>query len=182
MHHAHSEELEHFYVENRRRLVAFIQGRVRDEALAEDILQDSLLRALRSSPDLENSEDLVQWIYRIIRNAITDSYRRKGARERKLESFSASTDPVVMPPDVEAEICGCIMDLLPTLKPEYAEVLRAIDLGGHDSGEVAAQLGITPGNLKVRRFRARQHLRERLERTCRTCAEHGCLDCSCRRS
>jgi len=44
---------------------------------------------------------------------------------------------------------------------------------------VAKELGITPNNLKVRRHRARQQLRERLEEVCRTCAKHGCLDCSC---
>ena len=43
----------------------------------------------------------------------------------------------------------------------------------------ASDLGITPNNLKVRRHRARRALRARLEETCRICAAHGCLDCTC---
>lgn len=44
---------------------------------------------------------------------------------------------------------------------------------------MAEHLGITRNNLKVRRYRARQQLRERLEETCQACAEQGCLDCTC---
>lgn len=178
----HHEQLERFYVENRSRLLAFIESKVGDAGLAEDILQDSLLKGLRASPDLDDSDSLVQWLYRIIRNSITDEYRRKGARERKLEAFAATTDAVTVPPEDEATLCGCLVDLLPTLKPEYAEVLNAMDLGDAGTEEMTTRLGITSNNLKVRRFRARRQLRERLERTCRTCATHGCLDCTCRTS
>ena len=98
-----------------------------------------------------------------------------------MEAFAADVDTVVVPPEDEAAICGCLEDLLPTLKPEYAEVLRALDLGEASTEELTAELGITANNLKVRRFRARKQLKERLERTCRTCATHGCLDCTCSR-
>ena len=79
MHSDHPEQLERFYVENRSRLLAFIRSKVGDDALAEDILQDSLLKGLRSSPDLEESDHLVPWFYRIIRNSITDG----GVRRRR---------------------------------------------------------------------------------------------------
>ncbi len=79
-------------------------------------------------------------------------------------------------------ICECFEDLLPTLKAEYAELIEAMDLGGATTEEMTARLDITPNNLKVRHHRARQQLRERLEETCRTCAEHGgCVDCTCKR-
>ena len=48
-----------------------------------------------------------------------------------------------------------------------------------DDYRVAERLDITRNNLKVRHHRARQQLRERLEETCRTCATHGCIDCTC---
>ncbi len=176
-----SQSLERYYVQNRGRLLAFIRGKVDDETLAEDILQDSLLKALRSGPELEDSEKLVSWLYRIIRNAITDYYRRKGAAQRKAETLALLADEEEISPGDEAALCGCFEDLLPTLKPEYSELLEAMELGDATVEEMTARLGITANNLKVRRHRARKQLRERLERTCRTCAAHGCLDCTCAR-
>ena len=176
-----SQELETYYVENRARLLAFIKSKIDDDDLAEDILQDSLLKALRAAPDVNESDRLVPWFYRIVRNSITDTYRRQGASQRKLESYASMASVAEMTQEDEGALCGCLVDLLPTLKPEYAELIRAMDLGDATADEMTSRLGITTNNLKVRRHRARRQLRERLERTCRTCAEHGCLDCSCSR-
>ena len=43
----------------------------------------------------------------------------------------------------------------------------------------AERHGLTPGNAGVRVFRAREALRKQVVRSCGTCAEHGCLDCTC---
>jgi hypothetical protein len=69
--------------------------------------------------------------------------------------------------------------VLPALKPEYAEVLRRVDLAEEARETAAAALGITIGNLTVRLHRARQALRRVLELTCETCPIHGYLDCGC---
>jgi RNA polymerase sigma-70 factor (ECF subfamily) len=66
------------------------------------------------------------------------------------------------------------------LKPEYAEALRRIELEGQTVQGYAAELGIQPNNAAVRVHRARQALRTRVLAACGSCAEHGCLDCSCR--
>lgn len=176
------EGLEAYYVQNRSRLVAFIERKVGgDRGLAEDILHDGFVRALRSAPELEDAERLVSWLYRILRNAISDSYRREGATKRKLDRLALTAPGAEMPLEDDAVLCACLEDLLPTLKPEYADILRAMELGEAGTDEMASRLGITVNNLKVRRHRARRQLRERLIRTCRTCAKHGCLDCTCSR-
>ncbi len=66
-----------------------------------------------------------------------------------------------------------------TLKPEYADAIRRVDLGGVAVGAFAAHAGLTPNNAAVRLHRARAALRRQLERCCGTCATHGCLDCVC---
>jgi RNA polymerase sigma-70 factor (ECF subfamily) len=161
----------------RERFLGYIRKRVGDDDLAEDILQDSLLRAIRAAPDLRDEERLVPWFYRILQNAIVDAHRLRGAERARVA-------PVVVPeviaePEDDAELCACFERLLPTLKPEYAEMIRAVELGNEPPTSAASRLGITPNNLKVRRHRARQALRQKLEETCRTCADHGCLDCTC---
>jgi RNA polymerase sigma-70 factor (ECF subfamily) len=169
------------FVRNRERLLGFVRGKVGDDSLAEDILQESLLKALRAAPELRDQDRLLPWFYRILRNGITDAYRRSEASQRSLERFSASEFEASVSPAEEAELCSCFRELLPTLKPEYAEVIEAMDLGETGSREMSERLGVTANNLKVRRHRARRQLRERLETTCGVCAEHGCLDCSCGR-
>ena len=82
---------------------------------------------------------------------------------------------------LEAEICRCFEALLPALRPEYAQILRRVDLEGLRPVDFAAEAGLSPNNTMVRLHRARRALRERLAASCRTCAEHGCLDCDCRR-
>ena len=69
--------------------------------------------------------------------------------------------------------------LLPKLKPEYAEIIERVDLREEPLAGVAGALGITPNNAAVRLHRARSGLRKQLERSCGTCATHGCLDCRC---
>ena len=119
------------------------------------------------------------WFYRILNNTLTDLYRRRGV-EAKYRPMLTQEHETILEPEEHAAVCRCFEALLPTLKPDYAALIEAIELGGEEPQAVAARLGITRNNLKVRRHRARQQLRQRLEETCRTCAEHGCLDCNCK--
>ena len=69
--------------------------------------------------------------------------------------------------------------LAQTLKPEYADALERIDVQGTPVKDYAEHAGISANNAGVRVFRAREALREQVVRACETCAEHGCLDCTC---
>lgn len=164
--------------QHRRQLLGFVQRKVNDPDLAEDIFQESLLKALRAAPDLRERDKLMPWFYTILNNAIAGTYRRRQTEEKSVQQLGYEQDHVTTLED-EQILCACFRELIPTLKPEYADLIEQLDLAGTDSVQVAAQLGITPNNLKVRHHRARQALRRRLEESCRLCAEHGCLDCTC---
>jgi DNA-directed RNA polymerase specialized sigma24 family protein len=82
---------------------------------------------------------------------------------------------------MEAEICACVSRLAATLKPEYAEALQAIDVGGKPVKAFAQENGLSSTNAGVRVFRARQALKKRVTESCGACAEHGCVDCSCKK-
>lgn len=167
---------------HRGKLLAYARSKISDPVLAEDVLQDSLLKALRAAPELQDEDKLVPWFYRILNNAITDVYRRRHVEAKYLERPAEFYEPAAEPePEDEATLCACFRELIPTLKPEYAELIEKMELAGGDPALVAEQIGINRNNLKVRRHRARQALRKRLEETCRVCAKHGCLDCTCQR-
>lgn len=164
---------------SRRGLVGYIRKKVSDPDLAEDIFQESLLKAIRNAPELRDDSRLLPWFYRIVNNAITDHYRHRAIVPKYLEAYAHEIDTSVAPEERDL-ICQCIRDVIPTLRPEYAELIEQLELGDGDPAALADRLGITRNNLKVRRHRARTELREKLEQTCRSCATHGCLDCSCR--
>ncbi len=165
-------------LESLKEFQAFARKRVADPELAADVVQESLLKALKSGSTLRKNESSKAWFYRILRRTIIDLYRRGDVRDRALEQLAEQIDG---PPSVEETkiVCRCIGKLLPTLKPDYADLLSRVDLDDQDADSVSSALGLTRSNLNVRLHRARKQLRTRLEETCRTCAAHGCLDCSC---
>jgi RNA polymerase sigma-70 factor (ECF subfamily) len=168
-------------VRHRRRFLAFIARRVGNREDAEDILQAALAKSLEKGGSLRRGEAVVAWFYRLLRNAITDHYRRRHARLKAHARLPA--DSVVDPGfdrGLERNACTCVLGQVEDLKPEYAEILRHVEIAERPLGEVARELGITANAARVRLHRARRALRQRLELTCRTCAPHGCLDCTCR--
>ena len=167
-------------VENHRAFLAFLEKRVGRRDVAEDILQDAFARGLDKLPDFATDESAVAWFYRVLRNALVDHFRRGGASERAASALAREVDQQVEPDlDTRNAICRCVARLSATLKPEYAEALRRVEVDGISVQQFAAEAGITANNAGVRLFRAREALRKRVARSCGTCAEHGCLDCTC---
>lgn len=158
---------------------AFARSRLGDDQLAADAVQESLLRALKSEHRLTSDENLLAWLYRILRNVLTDLHRRRATQRKALQDFTAELETAAAARELEGAACRCLAGLLPTLRPEYAETVRLLDLEGRAPEDTAKSLGITRNNLKVRLHRGRRQLRKRLEQTCRACATHGCLNCTC---
>ena len=169
-------------VENHRAFLRFLERRVGSKETAEDLLQEAFGRAVTHLSTLRDGESAVAWFYRLLRNAVIDHYRRTAAAHTALERFASELDEAVPPPDVQEQVCGCVTRLAATLKPEYADALQRIDVEGSSVKDYAVAHGLTASNAGVRVFRARQALRSQVLASCGTCAEHGCLDCSCGRS
>jgi RNA polymerase sigma-70 factor (ECF subfamily) len=167
-------------VANHQRFLAFLQRRVGNRDDAEDVLQAAFVTGLENHESLRDEESVVAWFFRVLRNAVADRHRRAAAGQRALAARGESDRPgLAAEGEARREVCACLADLVKLLRPDYADVIRRIDLDGGEPTAVAAVLGVTPGNLRVRLHRARNALRQEVERTCRTCATHGCLDCSC---
>jgi RNA polymerase sigma factor (sigma-70 family) len=170
-------------VANHRQFLAFLERRMGSRADAEDLLQDAFVKGLTRGRQVQDAESAVAWFYRVLRNSLTDWYRRRGTEDRARAEWGGREDTAEPPRDEElfGEVCGCVLRLAGTLRPEYAEALRRVDVEGMAVKDFAAEAGISPGNAGVRLHRARTALRDRLVESCGTCTEHGCLDCSCRK-
>jgi RNA polymerase sigma-70 factor (ECF subfamily) len=64
-------------VDSHREFLAFVEKRVGDRALADDILQEAFARSLDHLHQLRDEESAIAWFYRVLRNAVIDHHRRR---------------------------------------------------------------------------------------------------------
>ncbi len=161
----------------RQTFKAFLTARVGNEADAEDLLQNGLIKALERGSEIKDSEKAVAWFYRVLRNVVVDHVRSRSAASRRDDAWAADTVTLADDPEAERHLCACFEKLLPTLKPTSAELLRRVELKGESVAQAAAALGVTANNASVTLHRARAELRGKLMDFCGDCE---CLDnCEC---
>ena len=169
-------------VESRQELQAFLRRRLDSREEAEEMLQRFSLRALERAGDLRDVRTVRGWLGRVLASTIVDHQRRAMRRRRREVAMEqADIENLAAEPDGELDgaVCNCLYKLLPTLKPDYAEVIWRADILGEPRDRIAASLGTTLNNVTVRIYRGRQALKRRLEEMCLTCPVHGFLDCRC---
>ncbi len=174
------ERLEDHVRRNRDRLVSQLIGWGIAPDRAEDLLHDSVVGAIPVLSQLEDEAQLEGWFHRTLRNKAVDHHRKKSREGQRNNKWARQTTRYVVP-EFQPNLCQCVHELIPTLKPEYAEAIRDVEMSDENMRDVAARIGISYNNLKVRVHRARRKLRQRLEKTCAKCAEQGCIDCTCGR-
>jgi RNA polymerase sigma factor (sigma-70 family) len=166
-------------VGNHREFLRFLERRVGRRDVAEEILQDAFVKSIGKADTIRNEESAVAWFYRALRNAVVDHHRRRHSADKVLEAYARELEVVPEETETKGAVCACVAELAATLKPEYAEALREVELEGVSVKDYAERRGISASNAGVRVFRAREALRRRVAQSCGTCAEHGCLDCTC---
>lgn len=170
-------------VDNHRAFLRYLERRVGDRALAEDILQDAFAKIAAQPDQVPETEGVVPWFYRTLRNAAIDQFRRRGSQARAHDAFARELESQAAPSaEITGEICACVTRLASTLKPEYSEALHAVEVIGTPVKIFAAAKGLSSNNAAVRVFRAREALKKRVVESCGTCADHGCINCTCRQT
>lgn len=156
---------------------AFLTSRVGNEADAEDLLQNGLVKAMSRAGEIKDDEKAVAWFYQLLRNVIVDHQRSRQASADRDHRWAADAATLADDAEAQRQICTCFERLLPTLKPTHAELIRRVELEGEPVARVAADLGMTPNNASVTLHRARGELRTKLVSFCNDCQ---CLrGCEC---
>lgn len=148
------------------RLGAFIRSRVRDEAEAEDILQEAFIRVHRDlccHPAVEWDKPQA-WFYQIARNLIVDHYRRRRETVELPESLPA--DPDLQEQDAETELALSLRELVERLPEPYREALLLTEYEGLSQKQLADKLSISFSGAKSRVQRARDKIRDMLLSCC----------------
>jgi RNA polymerase sigma-70 factor (ECF subfamily) len=138
-------------------LLRFAHWLARDRAIAEDIVQESLLRAWRSRDALKDPAAARAWLLTIVRREHARLYERK---RLELVALEDGIEPEGMPsppgPDSDVDsLRGAILKL----PLEYREPLIMQVLGGFSTAEIAAELNLSSTAVLTRLFRARNKLR-----------------------
>jgi len=168
-------------------LFGFAAARVRDRAVAQDLVQETFLAALRTSASFAGRSSERAWLFGILRNKLADHYR---LQNREI----ATADPEAPLPEEQGAFGtsglgkdGWVMRLAPKawetpdgtlLRKEFQDVLKGCmsrlpakvaqvfllrEIDGVSSDEICKDLGVSPNNLWVMLHRARMGLRRCLE-------------------
>ncbi len=132
----------------------------RDRSMAEDLVQETFLRAWKSLDSLRDDKAVKSWLITIVRREYARQF------ERAQLPMSDVEDLGVLPernPEYDTSTEAFVLRrALAQLPDDYREPLVLQIIGGYSSEEIAEQLGIKPGAVMTRLFRARQKLREML--------------------
>lgn len=165
----------------RERFLAFLAARLGSRAEAEEVLQAAYLKGMRASRGLRAEEKVEAWFFRILKNALADHWRRKSAEKRALERRGREDQRLgsLAERALDRRVCSCVKRLVDTIKPEYAEAIREVDLAERPVKDFARERGVSENSASVRLHRARKSLREKVLHACGSCAHDGCADCDC---
>jgi RNA polymerase sigma-70 factor (ECF subfamily) len=151
--------LERLYEEYHPPILAYLTRLVQDRPLAEDLCQDTFVKALRAWGRRDPEGSVVSWLYRIATNTAYDHLRR---RRRVHMVPLPQVDLCPQPSEFEARIeAGEPMQVaLAQVGARYREPLVLHVCAGLSMAEIADRLGCSTGAVKMRVFRARERLRE----------------------
>lgn len=140
----------------------FVMRSLHDRAQAQDVVQETLLRAWQH-PDVLAREPVAlrAWLFTVARNLVIDDWR--SARHR--HEFGMNQLPEVSSDDQTERVLDAwlVGDALESLTPEHREVIRRAYFGGQDTRSIAATLDIPEGTVKSRLHYGLRALRLALE-------------------
>lgn len=142
----------------------FARALTGDPALADDLVQDCLERALLKAHLYDATRPLRAWLYTVLRNIHISGLRRSGrSAVVKTVDDLADGEGAVAPEQEQRLATGSITDALDRLSPQHREVIVLVGLEEMSYRDVSEILGVPVGTVMSRLSRAREHLRQSLE-------------------
>lgn len=145
-------------------LARYLTGRSAD---AEDLVQETFIRALKAAPRLGLDRNLKPWLFRILRNTFHDNYRRE--KKHRAESFEEEIFTAAGAPsgrDAELDMLreATVREIQSAMAKlgEEGRTVLLLDLEGFTETEIAEIMVCPVGTVKSRLMRARMSLRKRL--------------------
>lgn len=136
----------------------------KDSAIAEDLVQETFLRAWRAIDSLNDAKAAKSWLFTILRHEKARRFEKKSAQA---ELTSLDDEMVEIFATVEDEFTNvnslAVRSALRKLPASYSEPLVLQVIGGYSCDDIAEIIGVKPGAVMTRVFRSRQKLNKILE-------------------
>lgn len=126
---------------------------LRDDALADDVLQEAFVKVLHNVEVLRDVEEPLRWMYRVVDRCCFDALRRRRrAGESVLEGERAGAHP-----DGEIELRDAVLRMLTAFDDEEKQIAVMLFVDGMSQGEIAQEIGVSrvTVNKRVRAVRLR---------------------------
>jgi RNA polymerase sigma-70 factor, ECF subfamily len=128
-------------------------------ALADDLVQDSIERAIRQSAQLRDLPQLPGWLRRILHNLYVDEIRRNKGRAKEQDIAELADHLQLSVPASDGMAGRDFLRAINALSVEHRQILLLVGLDGLDYREIAEELAIPIGTVMSRLARARERLR-----------------------
>lgn len=148
----------------------YLQRLVTDHSIAEDLLQETLIRIARGLPDFEGKSSVKTWAYTIATHVAMDHFRKRGASPLVVDDEEAAGLPDDAPTPEQRlaleQMNACVREVVAALPEEYRTAILLHDFGGLSARETATACGCSEANAKIRIHRARIKLKVALQKEC----------------
>lgn len=163
------------------RIYSYVRRLTQDAALAEDLTQETFLRAVENVHSFRGEGEVTNWLYRIATNLFRDYLRTRTGktqsswddREETKVALIPTADPPVSRLLERQEVTQCVRDCITALPAPYRATLLLYAIEGKSVGETAAILGSSKNAVKVRLHRARQLFKALVSERCEISTERG---------
>ncbi|HYA41088.1 MAG TPA: RNA polymerase sigma factor [Syntrophobacteraceae bacterium] len=152
------------------RVRKFIAAWVRDDWAADDLTQETFIRAEKNLDTLRDESKISSWLFSIAHNICQDHFRslqRTSSKECEIsEAKEVFREAIVQKKLEQGEMSACVQNVVRTLPESYRDVIMLFDIAELSHRQIAEILDTTIENVKVRLHRARKELRALLEKKC----------------
>jgi len=147
------------YEEHGRSLLAYASRLTGDRQAAEDVVQETLLRAWRHASSMVNERGSIRgWLLTVARNIITDRIRARAVRPTEVAESPAN--PPIQRDHADSVVNSMVvLDALESLSSEHRDVLVELYYRGRTVSEAAQVLGVPEGTVKSRSYYALRAMR-----------------------
>lgn len=160
------------------RIYRYVLHIVRNPAEAEDLTQDTFLRACRGQESLRDPDAVRSWLYRIATHVCLDRLRQRKTHApiESVEGLNRLESSISAPPAAEEvterrETSACVQRCLDFLPDSYRAVILLYEAHSLTAPEIAQLLGVSTGSVKIRLHRARHRLEQVMRQGC--CLSHN---------
>jgi RNA polymerase sigma-70 factor (ECF subfamily) len=146
---------------------------------AEDIFQQSIVKAIATPTSADEPEKVTSWFYQILRNTLIDEFRKAKSLKKKTDEYAAEVLPH-LDPETEEKLCKCVNGLMSELPDIEKSILEKHFFEGKKFKELSNEFGQSEGAIRVKTLRARQKLKESLRDCCNITRFDQAKDCECK--